>query len=68
MDAFDNFSPTGQLITRVKPAYTYVPGTYQFYFEIENKGGAKTPSPKIELIVYCDQNSVRIAEPYIANP
>ena len=68
MDAFDGFNPTGQLITRVKPAYTYVPAQYQFFFEIESKGGAKTSSPKIELIVYCDQNSVKIGKPYIPNP
>ena len=54
MVSFDNFSPTGKIIERVKQGYTYVPGNYQFYFEIEAKGGSKQLSPLIELIVFCD--------------
>ena len=66
--SFNNLSPTGKIITRVRPAYTYMPGHHQFHFEIEAKGGSKTLSPKIELIVFCDQNSASISEPLMQSP
>ena len=68
MVAFKNLDPSGKMIFRVKQPFTYIPASYQFYFEITTKGNTKTLSPMIELVVYCDENSVRIEKPFLQNP